>query len=142
MVVDQALESRESKLFKESSEDKEELKKKLTTRLADGETFFDMEELKNLGLIDGVTTPDAYLSETLFKGKKYKIGVVKSNIWKKLAAGKGAYVSGEGIPGFLRETIFADVDIETRSPSCIYNEMLEEMIHPSLSRPLLLSAQA
>ena len=112
MAIEQTIQTRESKLFIDSSEDKESLKKELAVRLAKGETFTDMDELKSIGLIDHVTTPDEYLSEQLFKGKKYSIGIAKTSLLKKLAAGKGAYAAGEGVSGFIRETVFADVDFE------------------------------
>ena len=121
MVIDQTIATREDKLFSKSSEDKESLKKALTERLAKGETFTDMEELKSMGLIDDVTTPDEYLSEQLFKGKKYSIGIAQANFLKKLASGKGAYAAGEGVSGFIRETIFADINLEEESESSIYN---------------------
>lgn len=44
---------------------------------------------KELGLIDGVTTPDAFFKEH-FAGEKYTIGETKLSIWQKLGLDKGS----------------------------------------------------
>ena len=57
---------------KENDSDKSELR----ARLEEGDSFFG-DEAAEKGIVDAAITPDEYFSETLFKGKKYKIGKFK-----------------------------------------------------------------